>query len=148
MSMSLNFEAMIKTIVGVEHIQETGESSIIKITRRIRDKFSSEFDTKVLSLLCELRRRHPYMYIWLNDWNEDLIQKITASGWPVVDRNMWLVPIEQNMPTLFRDLFQGAWGLFFCDEPILMKDRLSHLFKEPADLKKLLLDSNIITVII
>ena len=60
MSMSLNFEAMIKTIVGVEHIQETGESSIIKITRRIRDKFSSEFDTKVLSLLCELRRRHPY----------------------------------------------------------------------------------------
>ena len=146
--MNAQFEKILKEILGDRNVKGTNIPSIFLVKGNLISKISGKLNLKQHSLVDELRRQHPYAYLWITSWNEGLLKKVQTSRWEQVSNNLWLIPREESTKKFLHQSYEGAWGLLFCDQPFSATISLEYLPLKPVEIENFLNSSNAVVAII
>ena len=134
--MNDDLTATIESFVGHRNIKKTDVSTVVNIRAGWFSSLFDKFEKGKAALLAEFRQRNTYAYLWLDDWNTDLINEIRCQ-WDTLGGNVFRIPQTQDIGGLYKKLYQGKWQVFFSNQP-LQQDLECVLARGPAEVKQLL----------
>lgn len=145
--MSGDLTITIESIIGHHNVRRTEVSSVVNVRGGLFSSFFGKLEKRKSALLTDFQQRYAYAYLWLDDWNADLINEIKGN-WETVRENLFHVPQSQVLGSLYKKLYQGKWQFFFSDQPLQQSYDYALFAKGPDDVELLLTRSGAQVVIV
>lgn len=145
--MTDHLTTMIKNVVGHRNVRETDVPTVVSVRGGWFSSLFGKLEKGKATLLVEFRQRYMHAYLWLDDWNGDLVKEIKGE-WETVRDNLFRVPQNQTIGNLYEKLYQGKWQLFFSDRPLELSYDYASYAKDPSDVELLLARSGAQVVIV
>ncbi len=136
----------IDSIVGRKNTHPTGIENVLTIRKTLFSWSLRGFENKKQALLNELWHHYKNIYIWLDDWNDDLLTLVKFEADP--HRPIHQFPREYEVVSFYNQLYKGKWQLFFSNQLLLLDDKHIDFAKGPVETKALLNKSGAEIVIV
>jgi hypothetical protein len=134
-----------RNLVGHRNVQNTDVPTVVSVRGGWFSSLFGKFEKNKSALLTVFQRRYACAYLWLDDWNADLVSEVNGK-WEVSGENLFCVPQGQDFEILHKKLYLGKWQLFFSEQPLQQKS--IEYAKGAGELERLLVRSGARIVVV
>lgn len=126
--------AVIEEIVGSQVVHPTNVPNVVLLSGTLLKRFN---DQKKIALISHLGRLYSKTYLYLDSLDEDVLKE-AAVHWKQISTYLYLIPNEQDLPLLYKELYRGNWLLLFRNQVVGENFRVSEGYGKPQVMQQLL----------
>ncbi len=125
---------VIGEIVGSQVVLDTNMPNVVLLRGTLLKRFD---EPERIALISQLVRLYSKTYLYLDSLDKDVFKE-AAVHWEQISTHLYLIPNEQDLPLLYKELYRGNWLLLFRNQVVGENFRVPEGYGKPQVMQQLL----------